>query len=95
MSKPKNDTDTVCVVVRDGDRVGAICYDRDNHTPSGTQIRTYRPGQVDGRWDGPLLTTAADVLAHLGGSEEPCSVPVPLAQSLFNWSIPFANTSAG
>lgn len=80
----------VCVVVRMDDAVRVICYDADNRSHEGAMIRTYLPGEVDGRWDGPLLTTAAEVLTHLGKSEEPCSVPVLLARSLFNWTIPFA-----
>ena len=81
----------VCVVMRDDDTVGAICYDRDGRSSLGTAIRTYLPGEVDGRWDGPLLTTASEVLTHLGQCEEPCSVPVLLAQRLFNWPWPFAD----
>ena len=81
----------VCVVSRNGEGVGVICYDSVNRSPTGAQIRTYLPGRVDGRWDGPLLTTAAEVFTHLGKSEEPCSVPVLLARSLFNWTVPFAD----
>ena len=81
----------VCVVHQTDEGVRVMVYDRDNRSSLGTKIRTYLPGQVDGRWDGPLLTTKAAVLTHLGKSQEPCSVPVALAQSLFEWSIPFAD----
>ncbi len=81
----------VCVIQRNEGGVGVICYDADNRSSLGAKIRTYLPGRVDGRWDGPLLKTAAEVFSHLGQSQEPCSVPVALAQSLFNWSLPFAD----
>lgn len=76
----------VCVVYRKDEMVGVICY----QPPEGPIIRTYLPDAVDWRWSGPLLTTAKEVLAHLAQSEEPCSVPVELAQRLFNWTLPFA-----
>jgi hypothetical protein len=77
----------VCVVSRGrDDTIGVQVYDRDRRP----RIRTYLPDAVDGRWAGPVLTTAADVLTHLGQSEEPCSVPVKMAQQLFNWQLPFA-----
>lgn len=77
--------DAVCVILRQSEGVGVMCYD------NGAVIRTYLPDEVDWRWSGPLLTTAAEVLTHLGQSEKPCSVPVKLAQQLFHWSMPFAN----
>lgn len=80
----------VCVVMRTGESVSVVCYDANNRSPEGATIRTYVPGAVDARWDGPVLATAAEVLAHLGGSEEPCCVPVLLGKSLFNWTLPFA-----
>ena len=85
----------VCVVMRSQDRVTTMVYDRDNRSTLGTQIRTYLPGAVDGRWDGPILTTAVEVFSHLARTEEPCVVPVSLAQSLFNWQIPFASLPDG
>jgi hypothetical protein len=85
----------VCVIMRSKEGVSAMVYDADNRSPSGTKIRTYLPDHVDGRWDGPLLTKVTEVFTHLGKSEEPCAVPVALAQSLFNWSIPFAQLPDG
>ena len=84
-------TEAVCVIFRNKGGVGVICYDADNRSSLGARIRTYLPGRVDDRWDGPLLQTAAEVFTHLGQSEEPCSVPVSLARSLFNWPLPLAN----
>src|ERR1043165_5240121 len=78
----------VCVVLRREEAVSVMCYN------DGAEIRTYLPDEVDGRWSGPLLATASEVLTHLGHSEEPCSVPVKLAQRLFNWTIPFADLPA-
>ena len=79
----------VCVVLRTKESVGPMVYwTKPNN--EGPVIRTYLPEEVDGRWCGPVLTTATEVLTHLAQTEEPCSVPVKLAQQLFNWSLPFA-----
>jgi hypothetical protein len=82
----------VCVVQRTQDGIGFQVYGG-SHNP---QIRTYLPGKVDWRWDGPLLTTAREVLLFLAENNEyePCSVPVELAKRLFNPTIPFAERVA-
>lgn len=84
------DRGAVCVVICRGDAVRAICYNPSGESPSGTRIRTYLPGGVGGRWDGPLLASAPEVIAHLRRCEGPCSVPVRLARRLFGWPLPFA-----
>jgi len=83
----------VCVVARNDSGIGVMVYDRDNRSPQGTQIRTHRPGEVDPRWDGPLFSTAAAVLDHVARTDEPCSVPVGLAQTLLTLEFPFAELS--
>lgn len=99
MKNPKQDLTkltqqgAVCVVARNDSGIGVMVYDRENHSAQGAQIRTYRPGQVDLRWDGPLLSTADAVLDHVARTDEPCSVPVALAHALFTWGIPFAELS--
>ena len=73
--------EVVCVVFRNGNGISCIGIGRDHR-----DIRTFYEGNVDGRWDGPTLKDAASVLKHLAASDEPCSVPVTLARSLFGWT---------
>lgn len=73
----------VCVIFRSGESVSPICLN------DGEKIRSYLPDRVDGRWNGPLLTTATEVLNHLAKCEEPCVVPCSLARQLFGWQMPF------
>lgn len=80
----------VCVLCCCNGQISPIVYDRDGLSPLGTQIRTYRPGQVDGRWEGPVLTTAREVFLHFTQSDKPCSVPVALGQVVLGASTPFA-----
>ena len=86
--KNKNEN-AVCVVSRTSKSgIAFMVYDRDRKPT----IRTYLPDAVDGRWDGPLLTTATDILRFLADNEEePCAVPLALAKELFNPQIPFAD----
>jgi hypothetical protein len=80
----------VCVVSRHNRTIGVKCYG------CGSDVRTYLPGCVDGRWDGPHLISAESVLDHLAHQEnEPCSVPVELADALFGWGIPYSYPPIG
>lgn len=80
----------LCVLVCYNGQISPIVYDRDGLSSLGTQIRTYRPGQVDGRWDGPVLTSEREVFMHFTQSDQPCSVPVALGQVVIGSSTPFA-----